>query len=262
MRMDLAGERFQVAEDYQVELPPGNHLTVIAGAYLGEPAYDFDHPNVAAKKSAVFEFKHYRSGGSKFWTAKAGIGLYFVIPKAQIELLPEKGYSYVPVLIHGRRCVLNVSGGTGNGGWTDYVRPVAHIGCGWTIAALKALAAVALSPQECIAQGITLDLEGLEDYQSQRLIEISAAVTMQTSLKPGNQVVLKDGWSHNGSQGPFVIQSRPRRKRHFVCKAYTMGVRVQYAAIDWIKTAEANGVAVPGPVLLSRIGPALELTPA
>ncbi len=62
MRMDLAGERFQVAEGYHVELPPGNHLTgnhltVIAGAHLGEPAYDFDHPNVAAKKSDVFEFK-------------------------------------------------------------------------------------------------------------------------------------------------------------------------------------------------------------
>jgi len=41
-----------------------------------------------------------------------------------------------------------------------------------------------------------------------------------------------------------------------------MGIRVQYAAIDWIKTAEANGVAVPGPVLLSRIGPVLEPTPA
>ena len=262
MRMDLAGERFQVEEGYQVELPPDNHLTVVAGALLGEPAYDFDHPNVAAKKSAVFEFKHYRGGGSKFWTAKAGIGLYFVIPKAQIELLPEKGYSYVPVLIHGRRCVLNVSGGSGNGCWTDYVRPVAHVGCGWTIAALKALAAVALSPQECIAQGITLDLEGLEDCQNQRLIEISAAVTMRTRLKAGDQVLLKNGWSYNGSQGPFVIQSRPPRKRHFVCKAYPMGVRVQYAAIDWIKTAEINGTAIPGPVLLNRIGTVLERTPA
>ncbi len=262
MRMDLAGERFQVEEGYQVELPPGNHLTVVAGAHLGEPAYDFDHPNVAAKKSAVFEFKHYRSGGGKFWTAKAGIGFYFVIPKAQIELLPEKGYSYVPVLIHGRRCVLNVSGGTGNGGWTDYVRPVAHVGCGWTIAALKALAAVALSPPECLSEGITLDLEGLEDYQHQRFVQISAAVTMRTSLKPGNQVLLKEGWSYAGSQGPLEIQSRPPRKRYFVCKAHPMGVRVQYTAIDWIKTAEINGTAVPDPVLLSRIGTVLEPTPA
>ena len=112
MRMDLAGERFQVEGGYRVELPPGNHLIVVAGANMGEPAYDFDHPNIAAKKSELFEFKHYRKSGSKFWTSKAGISFYLVIPKAQIELLPEKGYSYVPVLIHGRKCRLNVSGGT------------------------------------------------------------------------------------------------------------------------------------------------------
>jgi hypothetical protein len=57
MRMDLAGERFQVEDRYQVELPPGNHLIVVAGAHLGEPAYNFDHPNIAAKKSRLFEFK-------------------------------------------------------------------------------------------------------------------------------------------------------------------------------------------------------------
>ena len=91
MRMDLAGERFQVEEGYQVELPPGDHLIVVAGAHLGEAGHDFDHPNIAAKKSELFEFKHYRKGGSKFWTSKAGISFYFVIPKAQIELLPEKG---------------------------------------------------------------------------------------------------------------------------------------------------------------------------
>ena len=32
----------------------------------------------------------------------------------------------------------------------------------------------------------------------------------------------------------------------------------QYAAIDWAKTAETNGVTVPGPVLVNRIGPVLE----
>jgi len=151
MRMDLAGESFQVEEGYQVILPPGDHLIVVAGAHLGEPGYDFDHPNVAAKKSELFEYKHYRKGGSKFWTSKAGISFSFVIPKAQIELLPEKGYSYVPVLVHGRKCRLNVSGGTGNGGWTDFVRQVAHVGCGWTIAALRSLAAIALNPDECRA---------------------------------------------------------------------------------------------------------------
>ncbi len=34
MRMDLAGERFQVEEGYEVRLPPGDHLIVVAGARI------------------------------------------------------------------------------------------------------------------------------------------------------------------------------------------------------------------------------------
>lgn len=262
MRMDLAGEIFEVEKGYRVQLPPGDYLIVIAGAHLGEPAYDFDHPNIAAKKSELFEFKHYRKGGSKFWTSKAGISFYFVIPKAQIELLPEKGYSYVPVLIHGRKCHLNVSGGGGgNSGWTDYVRQVVHIGCGWTIAALRSLATIALNPDECQAQGITLEIEPLKDHQQVGFVETASAVTMRTRLRPGGQVLLRNGWDYMGSQGPFAVESRPRRKRYFICMGGLSRVRIQYVAIDWGKTAEINGVTVPGPVLVNRIGRILEPTP-
>ena len=261
MRMDLAGERFRIEDGYQVELPPGDHLIVIAGAQFGEPAYDFDHPNVAAKKSEPFDFKHYRKSGSKFWTSKPGISFYFVIPKAQIELLPEKGYSFVPVLIRGRKCHLNVSGGTGNGGWTDYVRRVAHVGCGWTIAALRLLATIALTPEECHTQGIALEIESLRDYQLAGFVESAAAITMRTRLKAGSQVVLRSGWNYLGSQGPFAVESRPHRKRYFLCKAGSSPIRIQYAAIDWAKTAEINGVAVPSPVLVNRLGPVLEPAP-
>jgi len=261
MQMNLAGERFQVEEGYQVRLPPGDHLIVVAGAHLGKPGYNFDHPNIAAKKSELFEFKHYRKGGSKFWTSRAGISFYFVIPKAQIELLPEKGYSYVPVLIHGRKCRLNVSGGTGNGGWTDYVRQVAHVGCGWPIGALQSLAAVALGTDECRLQGINLEIEPLKDCQRAGFVETAAAVTMRTRLRSGSQVLLRDGWDYLGSQGPFTIESRPRRKRYFVCTAGLARVRIQYAAIDWVKTAEINGVTVPGAVLVNRIGPVSEPMP-
>jgi hypothetical protein len=257
--MDLAGERFQVDETYQVELPPGDHLIVVAGAHLGKPAYDFDHPNIAAKKSELFEFKHYRKGGSKFWTSKAGINFYFVVPKAQIELLPERGYSYVPVLIDGRKCRLNVSGGTGNGGWTDYVREVAHIGCGWTVTALRPLTTVALNSDDCRAQGITLEIEPLKDYQRAGFVETAAAVVMRTRLESGGQVFLRDGWDYMGSQGPFAVESRPHRKRYFICVSGTARIRVRYAAIDWAKTAEINGVAVSGPVLSNRIGPVADL---
>ena len=117
MRIDLAGERFPVAEGYQVELPPGDHLIVVAGVFCGEPGYGFDYPNIAAKKSCIHEFKHYRQSGSRFWTSRAGMDFYFAIPKPHIELLPDKGYSYVPAIIGGHKCRFNVSGGTING-WT------------------------------------------------------------------------------------------------------------------------------------------------
>ena len=80
-------------------------------------------------------------------------------------------------------------------------------------------------------------------------------------MKPGSQVMLSDGYSYQGSQGPLEILSRPARKRQFVCKGFPIGVRVQYAAIDWIKTAEANRVTIPAPVLVNRIA-VLEPTPA
>ena len=138
---------------------------------------------------------------------------------------------------------------------------MAHVGCGWTLAALRSLATVALNPDECRAQGITLVVEPLKDYQRAGFVETAAAVVMRTRLGPGSQVFLRDGWDYMGSQGPFAVESRPRRKRYFICVSGTAHVRVQYAAIDWAKTAETNGVTVPGPVLVNRIGPVLEPLP-
>ncbi len=258
MRMDLAGEKFQVEAGYEVEIPLGDHLIVVAGAHMGEPAYDFDGPTLAAKKSELFEFKHYRRSGSKFWTSRAGISFYFVLPKSQIELVAEKGYSYVPVLIQGRKCHLNVSGGGGSGGWTDYVRRVAHIGCGWSLSALRQLAAIAVSPDECRNEGVTLEIEPLANDQRRGFVERAAAANMRNRLQGGNQVVLREGWDFMGSQGPFAVETRPQRKRYFICSSGSSHVRVQYAAIDWPKTAEINSVAVPEPAFVNRIAPVLE----
>ena len=261
MRMDLLGERFRVEEGYEVRLPPGNHLVLIAGAYLGDAGYDFDHPSVVAKRSELFEFKHSCRNGRKFWTSKVGINFYFVVPKAQMDLLSEKGYSDVPVLIGGRKYRMNVSGGTNDCGWVDVVPRVAHIGCGFSTAALRSLARIALPPNECQAQGITLEIEAIQDCQQASFIEAAAAVTMRTRLAAGSRVFLREGWSYMGRQGPLAVESRPPRKRYFICTDGSARVRVQYAAIDWTKTAEVNGVAVPAPVLVNRIAPVLAPIP-
>ena len=106
MRMDLAGEKFQVEADYQVMLPPGNHLIVIAGTHLGTTGLQLRPPQCRREEERTVRVQALPQGGGKFWTSRPGIDFYFVLPKAQIELLPEKGYSYVPVLIRGRKCRL------------------------------------------------------------------------------------------------------------------------------------------------------------
>ena len=106
---------------------------------------------------------------------------------------------------------------------------------------------------------ITLEVEPLKDYQQAGFVETAALVMMRTRLGVGSQVLLRDGWDYMGGQGPFAIESRPRRKRYFICVSGTTRVRIQYAAIDWAKTAEINGVTVSGPVLVNRIGPLTHL---
>jgi hypothetical protein len=259
--MDLAGERFRVDEGYEVRLPPGDHLIVVAGAYVGTSSHDFDHPNLVAKKRERFDFKHYRKNGSKFWTTTAEINFYFVLPKAQIELLPEKGHSDVPVLIGGRTCRLNISGESRQGDSTDFVRSVVDLGFGWTIGALRSLAATALRVKECRSLGIRLEIEPLADGQRTAFVELAAVVAMRAKLRPGSQVLLKDGWDYLGSQGPFAVTSQTIRKQHVLCAAGLARVRIPYMAIDWIRTAEVNGAAVPGPVFVNYIDSVVEPRP-
>jgi hypothetical protein len=56
-----------------------------------------------------------------------------------------------------------------------------------------------------------------------------------------------------------ATESQPQRKHYSLCVTGTARIRVPYAAIDWIRTAKANGVTVADPVFLNRIGAVAEL---
>ncbi len=113
---DTEGER------YEIEIEPGDFLMVKAGATADKATAHFKHPNVAVTARTIHEFKHYRRNGSKFWTARAGVDHYFVIPRTAIKMLPKKGYSFIPAEINGVRVSFNVSGGGDGRVWTDYLR--------------------------------------------------------------------------------------------------------------------------------------------
>ncbi len=109
---------------YRVVLvEPREYLELRVGYTRGQ-LMSFTHPN-ATKTNKVFEFKHYRQDGGKYWTQEPGIEFTFRVPRRAIWLMDELTWSYPVVEIGGKRITLNTSGGTyQGGGWADWISPV------------------------------------------------------------------------------------------------------------------------------------------
>lgn len=243
MLMSEAGTCFKIADDYRVMLPEGDHLILVVGVPFGCAAASFEHANIAAKQSAIFEYKHYRRGGSKFWTAKAGVEFYFLVPKKHIELLPEKGYSYVRCQIGETPFFLNVSGGGGGlDGWTDCVRLTAHTGTTEKKSYLKLFANHSVVPYN-FEYEVRNSLEGREN--SWREMACRHVVELKVGMK-----VRLDKWS---SEEVYELSSVNNKRRCCVGKdAQGYPWRIKHTQIDWLTTAELNGIEVPNPIRTSK----------
>ena len=254
MTTDEVGTVFRVEEGYEVHFDPEDYLILKAGSKTDQPGSKFVHRNVVASCGRVFEFKHEARSGQKRWTTSCGVEFHLVVPKSRIELLHEKGYSYVPVIIGGLRTILNVSGGSdGQGGWCDWVRRIADTQVGFPLRSLALLADQALTPEECRARGITFDLR-LREIDQKRYTALATYARVRNLIQPGHKIVLASGWDCSGSEGPFPVVSRPRNKRHFLCDYGWGKVQVKYEAVDWVVTATLNGLAVEQPFAWNKIG--------
>ena len=180
LTIPIEGGPIHLASDYHVETPAGPALILRAGAMLGKPAAGFTHPNVLLKEPCVHEFKHYRKGGGKFWTAAAGYNFYFAIPKAAVRLHPEPGYSYIKAQVAGVEVVFNVSGGTLNG-WTDWIRNPVSISVNHPLRALRQLADAALTPEAAASLGLSVEPKPLDSEQVLRFSE-QVAINWPTLL--------------------------------------------------------------------------------
>ena len=265
---DTEGER------YQVEIDPGDFLVVRAGATTDHAGAKFTHPNIAASVRTIHEFKHYRKNGSKFWTARAGVDHYFVIPRNEVKMLPEKGYSYVPAEINGVKVHFNVSGGTANG-WTDWLHAHASISVNHRVRDLKRLAEAAVrdSPMEPIT------VKPLEPDQETKWRRLAARVSkglvekIARLVENGKHPVVKlmPGYGYAGRSEAEAVEVHRRYRKvpvdpvesslgdHKMVKAWRMEqtgapkslvlsfvgcrVRTKLSQIDWAATAEANGIA-------------------
>lgn len=238
-----AGDLIEINEEYRIEFPEGDNLLIVVPVDFNSSAAKFDHPNIVAKRKSVLSFKHYHPKRGKFWTEKPGLEYCFIVPKKNISVLLDKGYSYVKIEIGGREYVLNASGGSANG-WTDWVTHGTHTTVYRSAKYLKEIAENAIMNDT----NIDLNMRPLEDWEQARFNLLSAEAKAKKRLKEGDKIILTSGCTYEGSNGPFLITNRPKRKRHFLCvnrENDMWKVKIYYKHIDWKKTAEINGIEYP-----------------
>jgi len=252
---ELSGN-VEVEPDYHVELPDTEYFILVAGGNYPAAATRYDHPNVAAKQDKVFLTRSYWPNGSKRWCQHAGRDFYFVIPRDRIALVFAKGYSYVPVIINGQTLHLDVSGGTCNEGWTDFVRQQVSVGIQFSKQKLDLLAEAVLPPDEARGKA-SLELTELSTGDAAGFVELLAGQVCRSHLENGHKLVLQDGYTYDGSRGPFFLDSKATRRRYYIAKVgseHRTGFRAAYTTIDWTATAAANDFAVPRPIQENRVG--------
>ena len=240
---------FPVEKDsgYRVEIEPGEYLVIEVGCDIGKSTAKFTHPNIALSVPKVYGFKHYRHGGSKFWTHRAGLSHYFVIPRSVVKLLPEKGYSYVPAEINGVRVSFNVTGGAGFDGpgiWTDWLKTHTQISVGHKLADLKRIAEVAVrgTSMEPIA---VEPMNGVEDYGWKKMVAekmIKAKILEAVKTGKAPVIYLNAGLDYSGMTNGKGIELHPWKKRAIILDMDCHRVSVKHNQIDWYRTAKVFGL--------------------
>ena len=257
---------------YVVAIAPEIHtrgfLIVRAGTLYGEPSDKFTHANVACKKLAVHHFRTYFKSGRKRWYVKIGCDIYFIIPTDKVEIVFKEGYSYIYGLINGLKINFNVCGGTING-WTDWLTPIADIGCTKKVSFLKQLAAVATPtslidetllanifyplnvPLEKAYQDI-YDREVAEHKGYQKLLEVAQKtvprIKLIDGLTSGGRVVSEGDlvevvhgrrikWEkpdEKGNKSGLYVDSK--RVKYFIVMIDGSRYRTKKSQINWVET--------------------------
>jgi len=245
LNLPIEGGLLHLTTDYHISVPEGPCLIIRAGAGLDSRAAAFTHPNVLEREPTVHHFKHYRPGGGKYWTSKAGVNFYFAIPKEQILLHPEPGYSYVKAQINGQEVVFNVSGGSFDG-WTDFLTNPVEISVNHPVRVLRQLAEAALIPKAAASLGYSVLLKPLGETDQHLFSERTARQAMLPRLAAGVTVVLAPGYDHRGAK-ELRVESVSAHQRRLCCVSSYGRVLVKYGQVSWAATlAQLTGGVVAG----------------
>ena len=227
--------RIDLAPDYHIDIAPGDHLIIRAGVTLNKPAAaGFSHSNLIQRAETLHWFKRQLPQGGKRWWSRAGVDFFFAIPKAQIAVSEQPGYSYVHAEIGGVPVTFNVSGGTENG-WTDWVRENVSIGINHPIRDLKRIADAAISAEEATTRGIVVPLEPMCPEDRKAFDQAAARAALSGKLRAGLTIVLAEGYSYGEEK---ELQVERKIGRQIIASSRSgSSIRVRYSNIDWLASA-------------------------
>jgi hypothetical protein len=257
--MSDCGETLTVEKDYLIKVPPCQNIIIEMGADVTKAAHKFSHPNIVTSIKRIYEFKHYRKNGSKFWTSKAGVSHYIIVPKNQIQICLEKGYSYVKAEINGVIVHFNVCGGTSDTGWADYLSPSMSISVNHKIRDMKKIAEVAIKDVtlEEFILSIKSDIETSDIDQWEKMAK-RASKNLKDGIKnlvayieKGNsfEAVLKKGFTQDKialekvyRRGKWVkidaAQKEYRSDKGRVSCFIGQYLKIKPSQIDWVSTID------------------------
>jgi hypothetical protein len=202
---------------------------------LDHHCWDLQPPNLLGRRTSLLEFKHYRQNGSKFWSCKPGISLYFAVAKDNIKILQKEGYSYPELKIGKTSFRVNVSGG-GGPLWTDHLG--ANVSCCTNLpkTTLKEISHHALTVQTAEAAGVNLPAP--TNHGADEINNALARQTLLPKLTKGQTIVLQTGFSVQGStEVLFEFRQSSQKLR---CSYNGQQVAVSLARVDWSSTAAKN----------------------
>lgn len=229
------GGTIDLAPDYHIEIAKCDHLILRAGITLNKPAAAcFSHPNVIQRVETLHWFKRQLPQGGKRWWSRAGVDFFFAVPKAQIAVSEQPGYSYVRAEVGGVSVTFNVSGGTENG-WTDWVREHVSIAVNHPIRDLKRIAAAAISAAEATRLGIVIPIEPMSPEDRKAFDQAAARAALSGKLRPGMTIVLGEGYSLGGEKELLV--ERKIGRQLIASSRFGSSARVRYSNLDWLATA-------------------------
>lgn len=264
---DCKNTELFISNDYNVHIDKrvidGQYLVITTGYTINKINKKVKFDNVYRINKKIFNFKKYYRNGSKKWSAEAGIEFILIIPKDKIYILPEKGYSYIPIEINGVKIFLNVCGG-GSANWTDYLSPVSDSSVNIPIKNLKKICEVAVTnvnpdllPEE-INKIEEIETKAWQQVRAEnydvkqaimKLIDEARNPPKIKLIRNYNNLdliaVLWEGRNKRVKEGDTTYYKKEGSLKSLICKtndALRNTYLVKVSQVDWYETAVANNI--------------------